>query len=126
LKKWLIEMPIYVFCCKNPKCKTEKFEHFSFKIRDTEELVKEIECPACEQKEIVTMVTSAAVKFTNPRGTSKWDNFSYRAGYTMDEAKEQRRFAQEHSHVGPNPYSDGVADAEHDITKFGEGIFDQE
>lgn len=38
--------------------------------------------------------------FADPRGTSKADSFSYVAGYNMEQAKDQRRRAEEASHMG--------------------------
>jgi hypothetical protein len=46
------------------------------------------------------------VIFTNPRGTSKADKFSYVAGYNMAQAKEERRRAEEASHMGTQPYNE--------------------
>ena len=59
---------------------------------------------SCKSKRVEKLISMPAdVVFTNPGGTSKWDNFSYRAGYNMEKAKEERR-AAEAQHKGKNPY----------------------
>ena len=42
--------------------------------------------------------------FGNPKESSKWDNFGYRAGHNMEKAKSERRVAESKSHMGTNPY----------------------
>lgn len=44
------------------------------------------------------------IKFTNPKDTSKFDNFGYRAGYNLEQAQDLRRKAEEASHMGNSPY----------------------
>jgi len=56
------------------------------------------------------MPTTANLKFENPQDTSKWDNFSYRAGYNLDSAQDLRRQAESVSHMGTEPYADGIDD----------------
>ncbi len=36
---------------------------------------------------------------------SKLDNFGYRAGFNMNRAQGERRFAEEKSHMGQQPYN---------------------
>lgn len=38
--------------------------------------------------------------FKDPRGTSKFEDFSYRAGYFMEKAQQERRDAEAASHMG--------------------------
>lgn len=42
--------------------------------------------------------------FGSPKESSKWDNFSYRAGHNMETAKSDRRKAASKSHMGTDPY----------------------
>lgn len=52
-------------------------------------------CPECGSKEKTKLVSNVAPPvFANPRGTSKEDNFSYKAGYNMEQAKDLRRRAE--------------------------------
>lgn len=57
-------------------------------------------------------MSSISFSFSNPRGTSLEDSFSYKAGYNMEQAKNQRRVAEEKSHMG----KDGGYNAIDDIT----------
>jgi hypothetical protein len=61
-------------------------------------------CPNvdCSGKRPAQAVFGIVVK--NPETSSKWDNFSYRAGYLMDKAQQERRDAEAKSHMGTNPY----------------------
>ncbi len=56
------------------------------------------------------MPTAAQIKFSTPQDTSKWDNFSYRAGYNLDSAQDLRKQAEVASHMGREPYADGIDD----------------
>jgi putative FmdB family regulatory protein len=105
-------MPVYQFTCK--KCKTS-FDHLC-KFDE----VNKTKCPKCKSKKLQKEVSCPTIKFTNPKESSKWDSFDYRAGYLMDAAKAERRTAEENSHVGAAPYvtTDDLAG--------GEGIFDVE
>lgn len=63
------------------------------------------------------------VNFTNPKESSRWDNFEYRAGHNMESAKQDRRNAESLSHVGANPYQDqegisGESFVEKDMANF--------
>jgi len=43
--------------------------------------------------------------FANPKESAKYhDNFNYRAGVNMEQAKAERRNAETASHMGRNPY----------------------
>ena len=65
-----------------------------------------VSCPNCQsnKKSRIFSACNINVKFSNPKDTSKWDNFSYRAGYNMEKAQNERRAAQEASHMGGRPY----------------------
>ena len=54
--------------------------------------------------------TTANLKFADPKDTSKWDNFSYRAGYNLEAAQDLRKAAEADSHMGTEPYADGIDD----------------
>jgi putative FmdB family regulatory protein len=88
-------MPIYDFKCK--KC-GEVFE----------ELCRVDEKPSCKCGSLETekLISSFAVTFADPTDTSKMDSFEYRAGFNMEKAKAVRRNAQQHDHMGVNPYND--------------------
>lgn len=89
-------MPIYEFSCQ--KCKKDFEEICTFE--EAENNYKKVVCPECNSKKIKKKVSSCSVTFTNPGNTSKWDSFSYRAGYNMDKAKTERRIAEKTSHMG--------------------------
>lgn len=59
--------------------------------------------------------------FTNPKDTSKWDNFGYRAGFNMEKAKKERRDAEAFS-KGEGPYQQ--IDDTNLKGVFGEGGYD--
>ncbi len=105
-------MALYPFQCNNKKCKTEVFEVLC-KFDD----IKKVICPDCDSKKVEKLLTAPNMQFTHPRESSKWDSFTYRAGYTLEEAKSLRRNAKEQSHVGPTPYEDAerVDLEKHDI-----------
>ena len=77
-------MPLYCFECK--KCKK------TFDAICIWEKVKLVKCD-CGGK-TKKLVTNCNLKFDNPKESSKWDNFGYRAGYNMEKAKEERRTAE--------------------------------
>lgn len=92
-------MPVYVFSCKNKKCPREYFDRLC-----RYEEISETTCPDCNSKRVKQELTCPNVSFAQPRESSKWDNFEYRAGYTMEEAKDLRRKAQEASRDDVDPY----------------------
>ena len=66
-----------------------------------------VKCPNCKSKRKKQLHNyGVGVSFGNPKESSKWDNFSYRAGFNMDKAQGERRTAQKLSHMGTNPYPD--------------------
>lgn len=87
---------MYQFVCK--KCKNTFDELCSYE--DNKNNFPKVKCPACKSKKIEKEVSACSVSFTNPGSTSKWDSFSYRAGYNMDKAKTERRIAEKNSHMG--------------------------
>lgn len=92
-------MPTYQFRCK--KCKVEYETIASY---DETGKYSNINCPSCGSKSKTKLINSVNIKFNQPQDTSKFDNFSYRAGYNMDQAQELRRKAESASHMGSEPY----------------------
>jgi DNA-directed RNA polymerase subunit RPC12/RpoP len=98
-------MPTYVFQCG--KCKKNFTDICSF---DPTGKYKDSACTHCNSKKKKMMPTAAQIKFSTPQDTSKWDNFSYRAGYNLDSAQDLRKQAEVASHMGREPYADGIDD----------------
>jgi putative FmdB family regulatory protein len=92
-------MPTYEFQCEGCQCEYADLVPF-----DKTGVYESVECPECGSHKKTKRFSVCAIKFANPRESSKWNNFSYRAGKTMEEAQETRRQAQEASHVGADPY----------------------
>lgn len=92
-------MPTYDFSCGKCDKVYEAFTTF-----DPKGKYSDVCCPSCKSKKKKKNITSASVKFTNPTDTSKFDNFSYRAGYNLDKAQSERRAAEAASHMGTAPY----------------------
>lgn len=95
-------MPVYNFRCNI--CENW-FEEF-VRSYDPSESYPDIKCPGCGSydKKKIPSIPSPAI-FTQKEGTSKMDNFEYRAGHNMDRAKGERRAAEAASHMGPSPYN---------------------
>lgn len=89
-------MPIYQFFCK--KCDKNFDELCSYE--ENSNNFPNVRCPHCKAKKVEKLVSACSVSFTNPGDTSKWDSFSYRAGFNMDKAKTERRIAEKNSHMG--------------------------
>ena len=103
-------MPSYDFQCK--KCDKVWEELMSMKDFDN---IKKLKCPACGSKKKDRLLGASSIMFAYPRESSKWNNFDYRAGKTMEEAQDCRRNAQEKSHMGANPYENYEAQVAADI-----------
>lgn len=94
-------MPTYKFTCK--KCSAVYEELTSY---DKTEKYKDVKCPQCNSKRKERNYSyGVAITFGNPKESSKWDSFSYRAGYNMEKAKGERREAAKRSHMGADPYN---------------------
>ena len=89
-------MPIFCFHCE--KCELKFEELMRFKDIDT------ASCPKCNTSAKQIYPDTVHCAFTNPKDTSLWDNFGYRAGFNLEKAKQERRDA-EAAQKG-NPYSD--------------------
>lgn len=117
-------MPIYEFECKKCEHRYEALMSIT-KCNDKKELRK-VKCPECKSTSKIKLI-SGGVNFTfaNPVGTDRWNNGStghdYRHNYNMDRpggVRDQRKEAEEKSHMGSNPYPeiDDISSGEH----FGE------
>ena len=87
-------MPTYLFHC--PICVLTFEDLCSFSE------IKEIVCEKCGQKPNQIMTSPGSVIFTNPKGTSREDNFEYVAKYNYERAQSERRAAEQAQ--GPSPY----------------------
>ena len=92
-------MPLYEFQCLD----CEKVYQELTKWDETEEYPNTF-CPQCNSNKKEKLISVSNFQFSNPTNTSKFDSFSYRAGFNMDKAKAERRHAEEFSHVGDAPY----------------------
>lgn len=94
-------MPFYTFRCK--KCEQVFEELTSW---DNTGKYKDVACPNCKSKKKErTYNDNVNCTFSKPQESSKWESFSYRAGFNMEKAKADRRRAAAKSHVGENPYN---------------------
>jgi putative FmdB family regulatory protein len=86
-------MPIYEFKCL--KCKNQYETICGF--NDDQKLIK---CEHCGSKKKEKLVSNCKAAFAIPGESSKWESFSYRAGYNMDKAQTERRIAEKTSKMG--------------------------
>ena len=87
-------MPTYEFRCK--KCNNIYEE-----LLDMNESTNKVKCSKCKSKKKERVFLSApCVIFANPVGTSKYDNFGYQAKDRYVKAGDERRAAEEASHMG--------------------------
>ncbi len=93
-------MPFYTFkCLKCSECYEELASY------DPKGKYKGVQCPHCKSKKKErTYDYEVCVTFGNPKESSKWDNFEYRAGFNMEKAKGDRRNAAGKSHMGTDPF----------------------
>lgn len=100
-------MPRYEFECG--KCQTV-YDIWSL-MAEKETSVKKGKCPKCKSKKKREILGCPAMAFGNPVGTDRWNSESsghdYRFKHEMEKPGgtiDQRKNAQEKSHVGPTPY----------------------
>jgi len=79
-------MPIYSFRCD--KCDLTFDYLCRYDERDS------VVCEMCQSSVNRLVTTPAAVTFSNPKGTSKEDNFEYVAKYNYERAQSERRAAE--------------------------------
>jgi len=95
-------MPSYRFSCK--KCDLVYIDLVPY---DATGKYSKVKCPNKKSKRKIQLPTACLeVIFTNPRGTSKADSFSYVADHNMEQAKGERRRAEAASHMGTQPFND--------------------
>lgn len=89
-------MPTYSFSCKI--CESEWDELCKF------EEIGKFNCPFCKSNDIEKLITcgNIGIIFTNPEGTSKYDNFVYKAADKMAKAKMVSRAAKEAAGLNPD------------------------
>jgi len=78
-----------------------------------EDLCK-VRCQKCKSKKLTRIFDVPNIIFPDPHGTSKMDSFSYRAGYNMEKAQNERRAAEAASHMGDSPYDTNDRDLNND------------
>lgn len=107
-------MPLYDFQCKSCDKKYEEFSKY-----DATEKYTSVKCPHCNSKKKSKIPSRFSMKFDDPKSSSKWDNFSYRAGFNMEKAQDERRSAEQLSHMGS---SDDIYNNMNDENVLGEGL----
>jgi len=110
-------MPMYEFQCK--KCENVWCEITSY---DESGKYPTIRCPECKSKRKDKLLSAANFKFAEPVGTDRFNNsHDFRHNWNMDRpggVRDQKKKAQDASHVGPEPYRkiDDISSGKH----FGE------
>lgn len=104
-------MPLYDFECNDCNKKYEEFAKYG--------KYKDVACPVCNSKKKKKIPSRFSMKFDDPKSSSKWDNFSYRAGFNMDKAQDERRAAEIASHMGN---TDDFYNNLNDENVLGEGL----
>lgn len=98
-------MPIYEFTCS--RCKLNYDTICSY---DETGLYKKIKCPNCNSKKKTKLMSTCAFNFSNPIGTDRWNSenngHDYRFRHNLPQVLDQRRKAEEASHVGATPYNE--------------------
>lgn len=95
-------MAIYDFECLECKSNYEELAEY-----DESGEYPNIACPKCGSKNKIKIPSRVVCNFTNPIGTDKFNSHDYRHWwniYRQGGSVEQRKYAEEHSHVGANPY----------------------
>lgn len=113
-------MPFYEFRCK--KCQ-ETYDVMST-MKDKEKKTKSAKCPNCGSRRKDEILGAPNFNFTNPVGTSLFEkSHEYRYRWNNDRpggVKDQRKMAEEYSHMGDNPYPDLVTGDVESGENFGE------
>lgn len=109
-------MPVYDFECRG--CGKNYDEYAPF---DKSGEYPGVSCPGCGSLEKNKIPSPFSVAFKDPMQSSKWtDNFNYRAEHLMHRGAEERRQAEQNSHMGTRPYGE-VNNSDFDIP----GAFDE-
>lgn len=93
-------MPLYSFICQKDNCNSR------FEVLCKFSEIDKVCCTVCNSECVKQQITTPSVHFAMPQGSTKWDNFNYRAEYNMEKARKDRRNAEMLSHVGQTPYLD--------------------
>ena len=70
---------------------------------------KGVQCPSCASKRKTKLMSTCGFQFANPEGTDRWNSESnghdYRFNHNLPKVLDERRRAEESSHMGPNVYA---------------------
>src|SRR5579872_7343561 len=98
-------MPLYCFHCSACKLSFDELCHWSE--RDA------VVCPKCNSVPEQKVTAPASIMFTNPKGTSKEDNFDYVAKTNYENAVKMREVAE-----SQNKHNFKYKDYSSDIEKY--------
>lgn len=97
-------MPRYDFECKKCNQVYEEFVQY-----DEKGKYPSVKCPACGSKKKKKLLSACSFTFANPEGTDRWNSESsghdYRFHHNLPKVLDERRKAEEASHVGKTPYN---------------------
>lgn len=88
-------MPFYEFECEDCSHVYEELTSY-----DEKGLYEGIVCPKCNSCKKIKLASVPSIQFADPTTSSKFDSFTYRAGHLMAKAQDERRNAEEKSHMG--------------------------
>lgn len=98
-------MPRYDFQCKKCECVYEEIVAY-----DESGKYPTIKCPKCSSKKKDKLITTCNYSFSNPVGTDRWNSESsghdYRFKHNLPKVLDERRRAEENSHMGKNVYKE--------------------
>lgn len=114
-------MALYDFECKNCNKVYDELAPF-----DKSGEYPNVECPHCQSKDKIKMMSACNYAFANPVGTDKWNSEStghdYRFKHNIPKVQKERQMAEAMSQMGTDPYGS----TDNDIEQFGEGVHDPE
>jgi len=97
-------MPLIDFECKSCKKIYEELVPY-----DETGKYKKVKCPNCNSSKKNKLMSGFAFNFSNPTDTDRWNSDSsghdYRFHHNLPKVIDERRRAEEASHVGSNPYN---------------------
>ena len=87
------------------KCLKCSYRYEEMTSYDEKGKYKGVKCPNCNSsRKKRTYDYNVCCTFGNPKESSKWDSFTYRAGHNMARAQGERRDAIAKSHMGSDPF----------------------
>jgi len=95
-------VPLYEFECN--KCDSGYTELAQY---DESGEYESVICPECGSSDKTKLLSACKHSFTNPEGTDKMNTHDYRAHHAIEKpggASDQRKNAEENSHMGSDPY----------------------